>query len=175
MAVSPQPFGLSLALNVSVGASLLRPHLNELPTRRSHSQPGLPNLHVPEKRCTELEHVPNILSKGCWLDSFSPRQVRHFAESNFLDLVGELFLVSLSGHAQPVGDELVELRDVRPTKPGARACARDAEVDGRIEDVSALPPRVKQVPATFVGRLLACPHDQARRPIHRLEDDLEAD
>jgi len=37
----------------------------------------------------------------------------------------------------------MKLRDVRPTEIGALPGARDTEVDGRIDDVSRLPPSVK--------------------------------
>src|SRR6266478_3292291 len=70
--------------------------------------------HVPENRRSELEDVPDVLSEGRRLDPFSPRHVRHFAESDLLDFVGELLPFRLIGRAHPVGDELIELRDVRP-------------------------------------------------------------
>jgi hypothetical protein len=84
-------------------------------------------------------------------------------------------IVSLIGRAHPVDDELLKLRDVRPAEPGARAGARNAEVDGGIDDVRPLPPRVKQVPAALIGRLPARPDNQLRRPIRCPEDDLEAE
>src|SRR6266700_7211445 len=53
---------------------------------------------------------------GC---THSPHgHVRHFAESDFLDVVGDLLALRLIGRAHPVGDELLELRDIRPTEPG---------------------------------------------------------
>src|SRR6266478_8193336 len=91
--------------------------------------------HVPENRRSELEDVPDVLSEGRRLEPFSPRHVRHFAESDLLDLVGELLPFRLIGRAHPVRDELLELRDVRPAEPGARARARYAKVDGGIDDV----------------------------------------
>src|SRR5260370_5257059 len=130
---------------------------------------------VPEKRHSELEDIPDVLSEGRRLEPFSPRYVRHFAESDLLNLFGELLPFCLIGRAHPVGDELLELRTVRPAEPGTRACARHAEGDGGIDDLRPLPPRVKQVPAALIGRLLARPDNQVRRPLRRLEDDLEAD
>ena len=74
---------------------------------------GLRELHVPEKRRSELENVPDVLSERRRLNPFSPRHVSNFAESDLLDLVGELLPFHLVGCAHPVGDELFELRDVR--------------------------------------------------------------
>jgi hypothetical protein len=117
---------------------------------------GLRHLHVPENRRSELEHVADVLAEGRRLEPFPPRHVGHFAESDFLDLAGELLAFRFIASAHPVGDELLELRDVRPAEPGARARARQAEVYGGIDDVRRQPPREKQVPAALVGRLLAC-------------------
>ena len=102
---------------------------------------GLRDPHIPENRCSELEDVPDVLSEGRRLDPFSPRHVGHFAEGDLLDLVGELLAFCLIGRAHPVGDELLELRDVRPAEPGAWACAGHPEVDGGIDDVRSQPPR----------------------------------
>src|SRR6478672_1384057 len=96
---------------------------------------GLRHLHVPENRRSELEHVADVLAEGRRLEPFPPRHVGHFAESDFLDLAGELLAFRFIASAHPVGDELLELRDVRPAEPGARARARQAEVYGGIDDV----------------------------------------
>src|SRR5262249_53919198 len=101
-------------------------------------------LCVPKNWRFELEDVTDILSEGCRLDPFSPRHVRHFGESKLLDFVGELLAFGLIARAHPVGDKLVELRNFWPAEPGVRACARHAEVDGGIDDVRRLPPRMKQ-------------------------------
>jgi hypothetical protein len=71
----------------------------------------------------------------------------HFAESDHLDLAGEVLAFRFIGRAHSVGDELLELRNVRPAEPSARACAGQAEVDRGVVRVRRQPPRVKQVPA----------------------------
>src|SRR5262249_47348906 len=109
------------------------------------------NPHVPENRRSELEDSSDVLSEGRRLNPFSPRAVGTFAEGNFLDLAGELLAFGFIGRAHPIGDELLELRDVRPAEPGAWARARHAEVDGGIDHVRRHPPRVQQVPAALVG------------------------
>src|SRR5215475_709184 len=113
---------------------------------------SLRELHVPENRGSELEDVPDVLSERRRLNPFSPRHVCNFAESDPLDLVGELLPFHLVGCAHPVGDELFELRNVRPAEPSARTCARYAKVDGGISDIRGGPPRMKQAPAALVGR-----------------------
>jgi hypothetical protein len=60
------------------------------------------------------------------LDPFSPRHVRHFAESDLLDLVGKLLPFRLIGRAHPVGDELLELRDIIRTN-GRAATLEEAK------------------------------------------------
>src|SRR5262245_17952061 len=142
---------------------------------RTVAELGLSDLYVPENRRSELEHIPDVLAEGARLDPFSPRHVRHFAQSDLLNLIGELLAFRFIGRAHPVSHELLDLRDIGPAEPGARACARQAKVDGGIGDVRRMPPREKQVPATLRGRLLACSRDQVCRKIHRLENDLEAD
>src|SRR5262249_37830889 len=123
----------------------------------------------------ELEDVPDVLSEGRRLNPFSLRHVCNVAESDLLDLVGELLPFHLVSCAHPVGDEFFEVRDVRPAEPSARTCARYAKVDSGISDIRGRPPRMKQAPPALVRRVLARPHYQARCPIHRFKDDLEAD
>src|SRR5262249_34346448 len=96
----------------------------EQPTSRHKSGAALRELHVPENRRSELENVPDVLSEGCRLNPFSPRHVCDFAESDLLDLVGDLLSFHLVSCAHPVGDELFELRDVRPAEPRAWTSAR---------------------------------------------------
>src|SRR5215470_12585764 len=119
-------------------------------------------LCVPKNWRSELEDVTDILSEGCRLDPFSPRHIRHFGESKLLDFVGELLAFGLIARTHPVADELVELRNFWPAEPGVRACARHAEVDGGIDDVRRLPPRMKQVPAALFRRLVGA-GDERRR------------
>jgi hypothetical protein len=95
----------------------------------------LRNLRVPENRRVKLEDVTDVLSEGGRLKPFSPRHVRHFAESHLLDFVGPKLPSRLIGRSHPVGDELLQLRDVRPAVPAAQP-AREAEVHGWINDVS---------------------------------------
>ena len=133
------------------------------------------NLHVPENRRVKLEDVTDVLSERGRLKPFPPRHVRHFAESYLLDFVGQKLSSRLIGRSHPVGDELLQLRNVGPAVPGALPVAHDAEVDGGIDDVRRVPPCMEQVPAALVRWLLACARDLHRRPVHPLEDDLEAD
>src|SRR5436190_8338063 len=135
----------------------------------------LGDLHVPENRRAELENIPDVFPDGGRLEPFSPRHVGHFAESDPLDLVGEVLLFWLVGCARPVGYERLELGDVRPTEPGTRLGARQSKVNRGIDDVSGLKIRMEQVPPALVGRLLERAYEEARRPIHRPEDYLEAD
>src|SRR5262245_24867883 len=100
---------------------------------------GLRELHIPENRRSELEDVPDVLSERRRLNPFSPRHVCNFAESDPLDLVGELLPFHLVSCAHPVGDKLFELRDVRPAEPSARTCARYAKMDGGISDIRGRP------------------------------------
>src|SRR4029434_418213 len=104
---------------------------------------ALRDLHVPKNRRCELEDVADVLAEGRRLEPFAPWHVRDLAESDLLDLFGELLPLRLIGRAHQVGDELVKLRDVRPAEPGARTCARHAEVHGGVADVCRSPPRVK--------------------------------
>ena len=92
-----------------------------------------------------------------------------------MDLVGEPCSLWLIGRAHPVGDELFELRNIRPAEPSAGSSPRYSEVYGRTDDVRRLPPSVKQVPTAFFRWLLARPRDKICRQIHYLEDDLETD
>jgi hypothetical protein len=50
----------------------------------------LPNPHIRENRHRELEDTSYVFSEGRRLDPFSPRHVRRFGETGFLDLVGKL-------------------------------------------------------------------------------------
>ena len=50
------------------------------PTSAEITWIGLRDPHVPENRRSELEDIPHVLSEGRWLDPFSPRHVRYFAE-----------------------------------------------------------------------------------------------
>jgi hypothetical protein len=93
---------------------------------------GLRHLHVPENRCSELEHIADVLAEDRRLEPFPPRHVGHFAESDPLDLAGELLAFRFIASAHPVGDELLELRDVRPSRtrhagprPTGRSVRRD--------------------------------------------------
>src|SRR5262249_1881760 len=138
-------------------------------------QPCLCDFRVPKNRCSKLEDVTDVLTEGGRLDPFSPRHVRHFAQSDLLNLVGEPQALRFIRCAHPVGDEPFELRNIRPPIPGIRARARYAEVNGRIDHVSRLIPCKKQVPAALLGRLLAFAYSEVRRPIHCPEYDLEAD
>jgi hypothetical protein len=135
----------------------------------------LRNLHVPENRRRKLENVTDVLSKSRRLKPFSIWHVRHLAERDLLNLVRELAAFRLIGRAYPVGNELLQLRHVGPAVPAALPSASDPEMDGRINNVRRLPPCKEQVPPALVGGLLACAHDEHRRPIHPPEDDLEAD
>src|SRR5262249_30061636 len=128
----------------------------------------LGHLHVPEERCSELQDISDVGSECCWLDPFSPRDVRDLTESNLLDFLRELLACCFVTRAHPSGNELLKLRDVRPPEPGARTGARHCEVDSRIHDVGGLPPSVQQIPTTPIGWLLARPCNQVRRPVHRL-------
>ena len=121
----------------------------------------LRNLHVPENRRVKLEDVTDVLSKGGRLKPFPPRHVRHFAESHLLDFVGPKLPSRLIGRSHPVGDELLQLRDVRPAVPAALP-AREAQVHGWINDVSPLQPSMEQVPAALVGCLLTCARNEHR-------------
>src|SRR5215475_8843711 len=100
----------------------------------------LRNLHVPENRRVKLEDVTDVLSECGRLKPFTPRYVRHFAESHLLDFVSQKFPSRLIGRSHPVSDELLQLRNVGPANPGAFAVAHDAQVDGGIDDVGALQP-----------------------------------
>src|SRR6266496_6840649 len=100
---------------VPARAKMISRRFIRLPRR----QGALRDPHVPEDRRSKLEDIPDVLSEGRRLDPFSPRHVRHFAESYLLDLVGELLAFRFIGRAHPVGDELLERRDVRPAEPGA--------------------------------------------------------
>ena len=71
---------------------------------------SLCNLHVPENRRVKLEDVTDVLSECGRLKPLSPRHVRHFAESQLLDFVGEQFPSCLIGSTDPVGNELLQLR-----------------------------------------------------------------
>ena len=79
------------------------------PTSAEITWIGLRDPHVPENRRSELEDIPYVLSEGRWLDPFSPRHVRYFAECDPLDLVSELLPFRLIGRANPVGNELPRL------------------------------------------------------------------
>jgi hypothetical protein len=133
------------------------------------------NLHVPEKRRVKLEDVTDVLSERGRLKPFPPRHVRHFAESYLLDFVGQNLSSGLIGRSHPVGDKFLQQRNLGPAVPGAFPVAHDAEVDGGINDVRRMPPCMQQVPAALVRWFLACAHDLHRRPVHSLEDDVEAD
>src|SRR5262249_4599670 len=128
----------------------------------------LGHLHVPEERCSELQDIPDVGSECCWLDPFSPRDVRELAEGNLLDFVRDLLASCFIARAHPSRDELLKLRDVRPTEPGSWTGARHREVNGWIHDVGGLPPSVQQIPTTLIGWLLARPCNQVRRPVHCL-------
>jgi hypothetical protein len=92
------------------------------------------NLHVPEKRRRKLADVADVLSERGRLNPFSPRHVRHFAESQLLNFVGQKLPSRLIGRSRPVGDELLQLRNVWPAVPGALPATRDAEVNNGIDD-----------------------------------------
>jgi hypothetical protein len=77
---------------------------------------SLPNPHVPTNRSSEHEDVSDIFSEGRWLDPLRHRHVWHFAESNLLDLVSHLLSLVLIGRTHPLGNELFELRHVRPAE-----------------------------------------------------------
>jgi hypothetical protein len=62
---------------------------------------GLRDPHVPKNRRCELENVPDVLTEGGRLEPFAPRHVRHLAESDLLDLVGELLSLRLISRAPP--------------------------------------------------------------------------
>jgi hypothetical protein len=81
--------------------------------------------------------------EGRWLHPLTRWHVWHLAESDLLHLLSQLLSLALIARAHPLGNESFELRDVRPTEIGALPAARDTEVDGRIDDVSRLPPSVK--------------------------------
>src|SRR5262245_9027004 len=68
-------------------------------------------LHIPKQWRIECEDAPDVLSKGCRHQPFSPRDVYHLAEGNLLDLIGDLLALRLIGRAHPVGDELLGLRN----------------------------------------------------------------
>src|SRR6516162_5372167 len=112
------------------------------------------NLHVPENWRIKLEDVTHVLSECGRLKPFPARHVCHFAESHLLDFVSQTFPSRLIGRSHPVGDELVQQGNLWPAVPGAFAVAHDAEVDGGVDDVRRVPPRMEQVPATLVRRLL---------------------
>src|ERR1700730_16548624 len=73
---------------------------------RKHSMGLRIDLHVPENRSAKLEDVPDVLAEGRWLDPFSPRHVRHFAESDLLDVASELLPFRFISRAHPVDNEL---------------------------------------------------------------------
>jgi hypothetical protein len=118
---------------------------------------NLCDLCVPKNWCSELEDIMDVLSEGRRLDPFPPRYIWDFAESELLDFVRELLAFCLIGRTQPIDDELLELRHIRPAAPGVRACPRYAEVDGGIDDLCRLPPCVKQVPADLKTPKLEVP------------------
>ena len=89
------------------------------------------DFHVPENRRSEPEDIADVLSACGRLNPFSPRHIRAFVERDLLDFVGELLPFGLICRAHPFGHKLLELRDIRPAEPGARARARQAEVDSR--------------------------------------------
>src|SRR5712672_182380 len=81
---------------------------------------GLRDSYVPENRRSELENALDILSESGGLYPFSPGDVGHFAQGDLLDLVAELQAFRLISRADPVGGQLLKLRNVRPAEPGAR-------------------------------------------------------
>src|SRR5262249_56208863 len=99
----------------------------------------------------------------------------YLSQSDCLDLVGELLAFRLIRRAHPLCCELVELRDVGPAEPGVLAGTQHPEMNCGIDQIRRLPPRVKQVPAAAAGRAFPAAHDEARRPVHRPEVDVEAD
>src|SRR5829696_4162949 len=102
----------------------------------------LRDFHVPENRRSEPEDIADVLSACGRLNPFSPRHIRAFAERDLLDLVGELLPFGLICRAHPFGHKLLELRDIRPAEPGARARARQTEVDSSLAPSPA--PRSKR-------------------------------
>jgi hypothetical protein len=112
---------------------------------------GLSHLHIPEKWCSELEHILHALAKSRRLNPFAPRHVSHFVQRNSLHFIGELLSSSVIGGAHPLVDQPLQLRDVRPPEPGSRTRTRQAKVDGGIDDVRGEPPSVKQIPPPFSG------------------------
>jgi hypothetical protein len=60
------------------------------------------NFTFQKSRHCELEDVADALAEGRRLEPFAPWHVRHLAESDLLDLVGELLLLRLIGRAHPV-------------------------------------------------------------------------
>src|SRR5271169_2065891 len=68
----------------------------------SGSESTLRDPDVPKKRRSELEDTLDVFSERGRLDPFSPRHVRHFAQSDLLDLVGEALSFGLIGGAHPV-------------------------------------------------------------------------
>src|SRR5262249_21695087 len=134
----------------------------------------LRDLHVPEDRRGELKDPLDLLAEGRRRKPLAPRHEGHLVEGDLLDLLGELLAPRLIRRTDPVDGELVELGDLRPAEPGGRARARDAEVNGWIDDGGRRPPGVQDVPAATVRRLLASTSDEDFRPVHRLELDPEA-
>src|SRR5262249_37449472 len=96
--------------------------------------------HVPEEWGPEFEDIADVPSESGWLSPLSPWNVCRLGESEFLYLSCQLLPLSFIGRAHPVADERVELRDVRPAEPGARAGTRYRKVHRWIHDVSSLPP-----------------------------------
>jgi hypothetical protein len=108
----------------------------------------LSELHIPENWRSELQTPCTFFE----IPLAGPILPRARVEGDLLDLVGKLFPFRLIGRAQPVGSELLDLRNVRPAEPGVRTCARQSEVDSGVDDVRSMKPGVKYVPAAFVGR-----------------------
>src|SRR5215469_8234786 len=91
-----------------------------------------------------LDDITDALSEGRGLEPFTPRYIGHFAESDFLELFGELLPFRVIGCSNLVGDEFLKLRDVWPAVPCARASPGQAKVNSGIIYVRGQPPREKE-------------------------------
>src|SRR2546427_309132 len=171
---TPTPTLMSMAKSVSQAVVAARwPMSVETGSPEKIDVPRSPRTTRPSQRPTWVVNGCSRPSRGR-LRPLAPRHVGDLVQRELLDLLGELLAPGLIAGPHEVGDELLQVRDLRPAEPGVGPGARHTEVHGRVHDVGGHPPRVQQVPAALVGRVLLGAHGEIRRPVHRLELDGEA-
>src|SRR5436190_3450212 len=132
-------------------------------------------LHVPQQVDRGDDEARDVRAERRGKNELARRDEGNGLERLLLHRVGGRFRFRLSLRVEPRFAKLLHLRVRGPAKPGLLAHAANREIHRGVHHVRSDEPRVEDVPAALVRRLLHRAARDERAPVARLDFRIDPD